>query len=136
MPSFVNKTLQGSQELLGVGGVGYVLQLPTNVSPRPNALAQYNFEECYINVDTSNFACGIFLPKISDFNGDRSVKIYISNNGNSGNIVGVYSYSPIEPTVLDRINGDITVSIQPNETGWFQIVSNNNWAYFCTPLPA
>jgi hypothetical protein len=132
----INKTLQGSQTL--EGGNTYQLVLPTNLAPKQNALAEYNLEECYISVNTSLSAKEIILPKIADFGGDRSVKIYIFNSAFIGNNLTVRGYNVLLPTVVNNsINGVLgsagTVTVLPTETGWFQIVSNNNWAYFCTP---
>ena len=132
----INKTLQGAQTL--VGGFGYQLSLPTNNAPKQNALAEYNYEECYIDCDTSNFSLSIILPSIATFGGDRSVKIYICNTG--GNPVSVSGFYEVAPsgTTDNSINGVLgssaNVTVEPTETGWFQIVSNNNWAYFCTPV--
>ena len=134
----INKTLQGAQTL--VNGNTYQLQLPVNNAPRQNALSEYNLEECYIDCDTANGGLEIILPSIASFGGDRSVKIYICNTG--GNAVNVYGFyqapTPSLSEIDNSINGVLgssgSVTVQTTETGWFQIVSNNNWAYFCTPV--
>ena len=130
-----NKTLQGAQTL--VGGFTYQLVLPTNNAPKQNALAEYNYEECYIDCNTATTTVGIILPSIATFGGDRSVKIYICNTGAQAVNVGGFSDLPSTDNSINGVLGSVaTVTIQPTETGWFQIVSNNNWAYFCTPIPA
>lgn len=141
-PSSTNVELLGYKDISGISQ--YNLQLPNNLSPKPNALNEYNLEECYIdykNEVLSDFKSVFVLPSIKTFGGDRSVKIYITNS-TEFNEVFIRAYYQFLPTVInEKINGVeafaglgyVGFTIMPKTTGWFHIVSNDNWAFFCTP---
>lgn len=126
MPT-TNKTIEGAITL--VGGITYQLNLPSNSAPKQNALAEYNLEEVFVK-------CGndviLYLPSVATFGGDRSVKIYIYAGGEL--TVRPFEDDAVVPPIQDTINGSSgSWTLTSGQTGYFQIVSNGNWAFFLTP---
>jgi hypothetical protein len=70
--------------------------------------------------------------------GDRSIKIYITNDSTIPSSIYVRGYYSVEPLGIidDKIDGTLTgfpyvgVEIETLQSGWFQVVSNGNWAFF------
>lgn len=132
MPT-INRTIEGAITL--VGGFTYQLNLPSNSAPKQNALAEYNLEEVYVKCDTSISGLTVYLPSVATFGGDRSVKIYINCVG-IGVLVNPFANALAIPPIQDTINGSgmfTSWGITNGQTGYFQIVSNGNWAFFLTP---
>ena len=127
----INRTIEGAITL--VGGFTYQLNLPSNSAPKQNALAEYNLEEVFVNCDTSISGLTAYLPSVATFGGDRSVKIYIKCTGTNGVTVIPFVNALAVPPIQDTINGSAGGwNLTNGQTGYFQIVSNGNWAFFLT----
>ena len=127
----INRTIEGAITL--VGGFTYQLNLPSNSAPKQNALAEYNLEEVFVKCDTSISPLNLYLPSVATFGGDRSVKIYISCDG-IGVTVNPFANELAIPPIQDTINGySDSWNLANGQTGYFQIVTNGNWAFFLTP---
>jgi hypothetical protein len=127
----INRTIEGAITLLG--GLNYQLNLPSNSAPKQNALAEYNLEEVFVNCDTQLGEITASLPSVATFGGDRSVKIYIKRTGIKEVTVIPFANALAVPPIQDTINGIAGGWVLGNgQTGYFQIVSNGNWAFFST----
>jgi len=127
----INRTIEGAITL--VGGFTYQLNLPSNSAPKQNALAEYNLEEVFVNCVTSISSLNLYLPSVATFGGDRSVKIYIKCTGINGVTVIPFANALAVPPIQDTINGLAGGwTLANGQTGYFQIVSNGNWAFFLT----
>lgn len=126
MPT-INRTIEGAITL--VGGITYQLNLPSNSAPKQNALAEYNLEEVFVKCGNNVI---LYLPSVATFGGDRSVKIYIYAGGQL--TVRPFEDALVVPPIQDTINGSSgSWTLTIGQTGYFQIVSNGNWAFFLTP---
>ncbi|MEI7960713.1 MAG: hypothetical protein WCI04_00095 [archaeon] len=123
----INKVLQGAstQVLSAV----YIYSLPNSIAPTQNAIANYNEEEIFINCDTTTGIQTLRLPLISLFGGGWCPKIYISNIG--GGTVDVQVTSSEDEN--NDINGLNTITIASAQTGYFHIVTKQNYACWLTP---
>jgi hypothetical protein len=139
VPPSTNIVLKGFQDLQAVRN--YNIQLPSSISPTQTDLSHYNLEECFINFkyEEESLSKTVFvLPPISSLGGDRSIKIYITNDSTIPSSIYVRGYYSVEPLGIidDKIDGTLTgfpyvgVEIETLQSGWFQVVSNGNWAFF------
>jgi hypothetical protein len=134
------RTLKGVVKLAPLDSTKYYFELQQLSGTKlPNSLDNVVLEEVFINVDTTNAGCKIYLPAISTFNLAWNAKIYITWTA-GGDAPPVYSYegTPLPNfTLPDYINGiDSQVMGVVGQTAFLRITEEHNWAFFLTSIPA
>jgi hypothetical protein len=134
------RTLKGVVKLAPLDSTKYYFELQQLSGTKlPNSLDNVVLEEVFINVDTSNAGCKIYLPAISTFNLAWNAKIYITWVA-GGDYPTIFSYegTPLPNfTLPDVINGSDSQKIDTlSQTAFLRITEEHNWAFFLTSIPA